>query len=61
MAFKLETLNELGEYGIRDELAWDDWLAFSEIQHASRLVVDDESVARFRKWRTTHNSDDAWS
>ncbi len=61
MTFKLKILDELGEYGIRDELARDDWLAFSEIQLATCLVVDDESVARFRKWRTTNNPDDAWS
>ena len=48
---------ELKRYQIDPE----DWEKFSRIQAACCLIVDDESVTRFRLWKKTGNDDDAWS
>lgn len=37
------------------------WKEFSDIQHASYLIVDPMSVKRFKKWIATGKDDEAWS
>ncbi len=37
------------------------WKRFSEIQHATYLIKDTESMARCRKWLESGDDEDAWS
>ncbi len=37
------------------------WARFSAIQHATYLVIDEDSMARFNLWKATGNDEDAWS
>lgn len=37
------------------------WKEFSNIQCAEYLIIDSESMNRFRRWVKTENPDDAWS
>lgn len=37
------------------------WAEFSNIQHASSLIVDEESMERFKKWLESGDDKDAWS
>lgn len=47
-----------GPHDVRfDEL----WSEFSEIQCASWLIIDRESVSRFKDWMKSGDPDDAWS
>ena len=51
-----------GLMSIEDEKEFNEkWIEFSEIQCASWIVVDKESMRRFEKWKETGDPDEAWS
>ena len=37
------------------------WIQFSNIQCASYIVQDEESIKRFNKWLSTGDDEEAWT
>ena len=38
-----------------------EWAEFSHIQQAHWLVIDDQNIARCKRWLETGNNKDAWA
>jgi hypothetical protein len=48
-------------YELPSDITETQWREFSEIQHATFLIVDEESLVRYRLWEASGDDEDAWS
>lgn len=56
-----ETIAELRKHGFMQPDLREKYQRFCEIQSATCLMVDPETVARFRLWLDTGKDEDAWA